>query len=206
MHSIDDPRRRQMLSLYIHRCSTSESILSRPIRRIIAIVGRVSFAVTFILSRSLFIFLLLPSRFTIRYTSPPPLAALWLLSRLPVRSVFLYRLPFSVLHARLTLCTSMYLSRREIRSVYVSAVVSVTSTRRSFSLSHRKFLRCATRKASIENSSKTLERRRRKVGLGCLGLSITRLSQLTPIGRIALLPLPPCDIDGISGSLHDFPG
>lgn len=71
MHSIDDPRRRQMLSLYIHRCSTSESILSRPIRRIIAIVGRVSFAVTFILSRSLFIFLLLPSRFTIRYTSPP---------------------------------------------------------------------------------------------------------------------------------------
>lgn len=206
MHSIDDPRRRQMLSLYIHRCSTSESILSRPIRRIIAIVGRVSFAVTFILSRSLFIFLLLPSRFTIRYTSPPPLAALWLLSRLPVRSVFLYRLPFSVLHARLTLCTSMYLSRREIRSVYVSAVVSVTSTRRSFSLSHRKFLRCATRKASIENSSKTLERRRRKVGLGCLGLSITRFSQLTPIGRIALLPLPSCDIDGISGSLHDFPG
>lgn len=169
MHSIDDPRRRQMLSLYIHRCSTSESILSRPIRRIIAIVGRVSFAVTFILSRSLFIFLLLPSRFTIRYIlPPPPLAALWLLSRLPVRSVFLYRLPFSVLHARLTLCTSMYLSRREIRSVYVSAVVSVTSTRRSFSLSHRKFLRCATRKASIENSSKTLERRRRKVGLGCL--------------------------------------
>lgn len=195
-----------MLSLYIHRCSTSESILSRPIRRIIAIVGRVSFAVTFILSRSLFIFLLLPSRFTIRYIPPPPLAALWLLSRLPVRSVFLYRLPFSILHARLTLCTSMYLSRREIRSVYVSAVVSVTSTRRSFSLSHRKFLRCATRKASIENSSKTLETAETKSWPRLPRLSITRFSQLTPIGRIALLPLPPCDIDGISGSLHDFPG
>lgn len=129
-----DPPYRQMLSLYIHRCSSSESILSHPIRRIIAIVGRPSFALTFIVSRSFFS----SRRFTVRceiYPSLPrtPLAALRLLSRLLVHPVFLPS--FSILCARFAL--PRFVSMHIFRSMR-NSVGNVNARVLAF---YRKFLR-----------------------------------------------------------------